>query len=428
VSRSARPASGHQLWVWYAPFQLGGVESYLLNMARETIAAGGKISIAAISNADGPLRAEFLATGARLLDWTAFSRAFSAQEPSTAIRSQIAMDLGEAQPDVIALNDCNDFSIGAAPLLRRVRPFCTIVDTFHIDSPAAEYLEFRQIFLDVLDGIATTNESVASRFRDRYPSSAPLSVRYIPNGATAAVGERRSADETLQLLYVGRLAQDQKRVLELPWLFDRLRASGKKFAATIVGDGPCRDALELEFANRGLAARVRLTGYLGPAEVQALLMEHDVLLNVSQFEGFSMSVLEAFAAGCVPVCTSVASLDRTAFVDGVNCRLFPTGELERLVDILRELTPVQLHAMSQEARATGGRFTSRHTYSRYQDFFRELRAKRPLLPWPENPAAALHMEWDLARHNPWLPKRRPLRRWIRFAWARMLTPGREVRP
>ena len=61
-----------------------------------------------------------------------------------------------------------------------------------------------------------------------------------------------------------------------------------------------------------------------------LYFEHDVLVNLSAFEGFSMSVLEALAAGCVPFCTEIASLDRSVFQDAVNCRLCPVERLERM--------------------------------------------------------------------------------------------------
>jgi glycosyltransferase involved in cell wall biosynthesis len=412
----ASSQTGRQLWIWYAPFQLGGVETYLLNMAREACAAGDQIWIAAVANADGPLREQFLAIGAQVLDWTAFRRAFAAQEASQLICSRMIEDLARIKPDLVALNDCNDFSIGTAPLLRKVRPFCTIVDTLHIDSPSDEYLGFRRIFLDVLDGIAATNQSIASRFRQKFPAS--LGVRYIPNGVPTPAKERRPPDETLRVLYVGRLAQEQKRILELPRLLQNLQARGKIFSATIVGDGHAREEFALELSKRGLHT-VRMAGYLSPTEVQGLLLSHDVLINLSEFEGFSMSVLEAFAAGCVPVCTEVAGLDRSAFVDGVNCHLFPVRQLERLVDILEELTPRILERMSRESRATGERFTAQRTYERYREFFSDLRATRTVAAWPGNAESLLHTQWDLSQDNPWLPKPHPLRRWAQSAWHRL---------
>jgi glycosyltransferase involved in cell wall biosynthesis len=415
------------LWVWYSPYGIGGVETYLLNMARETIDDGGAVWVAATKSAVGPLRDLFLKAGVQLLDWSTFHDAFMNKQSAEPIRHRMIADLARVQPTLLALNDCNELSMGAAPLLRRLRQYCTILDTLHIDSPIDQYLDFRRTFLDVLDGIAATNQNVIHRFRRSYPNAGDLEVRYIANGVTVLERERKPAGETLRLLYVGRLAQDQKRILDLPPLLERLKALGKAFTMTIAGDGPCREELAGDIARLGLNDRVRLTGYLSPQQVADLYFEHDVLVNLSTFEGFSMSVLEAFAAGCVPVCTEVASLDRSVFQDGVNCRLCPVGELDQMVDIWSALTPPSLRQLSVAAKTTGLRFTTNKTYLEYRELLASLRERRPLEPWPADAASVLGLDWDLSRHNPWLPRPHPLREFGRSTWRRVRKALNNVR-
>ena len=221
------------LWVWYSPFGMGGVETYLLNMAREAALDGVAVWVAATKSPDGPLRKMFVEAGVQLLDWSDFHAAYMAEHGSEPIRRRMIADLARVRPTVLALNDCSDFSIGVAPLLRRLRPYCTILDTFHIDSPSDQYLEFRRTFLDTVDGIAATNQNVIHRFRSRYPDAAHVEARYIANGVSIAERDRKPGDETLRMLYVGRLAQDQKRILELPVLLERLHARGRAFSMTI---------------------------------------------------------------------------------------------------------------------------------------------------------------------------------------------------
>ena len=407
------------LWVWYTPFGMGGVETYLLNMARESVCDGATVWVAATTEATGPLRELFLEAGVQLLDWSNFHYAYMAKQSGEPIRRRLIADLARIQPTMLALNDCNDFSMGAAPVLRRLRPYCTILDTFHIDSPVEQYMDFRSRFLDVIDGIAATNQNVIRRFRDRFPDFARLETRYIPNGVNVPDRRRQPAGETLRLLYVGRLAQDQKRILALPPLLERLRARRKSFAMTIVGDGPCREALESDIAHRRLTDCVRLTGYLPPRQVSDLYFENDVLVNVSSFEGFSMSVLEAFAAGCVPICTDIASLDRSVFLDGVNCRLCPVDQLEAMVEIWMALTPGTVEKLSIAARKTGLRFTATNTYLEYRKLLDGLREERPLRRWPADAAEALRTDWDLTQGNPWLARPHPLGTLARSAWARV---------
>jgi glycosyltransferase involved in cell wall biosynthesis len=412
-------AGKRHLWVWYTPYGMGGVETYLLNMARETVRDGAELWVAATTSAEGPLRERFRQAGARLLDWSDFHDAYMNKQSAEPVRRHIIRDLAHVRPTLLALNDCNDFSLGTVPLLRKLKPYCTILDTFHIDPPTSHYLDCRGKFLDVLDGIAATNESVIGRFRRRYPEAADLETRYIANGVCVPNRERKSPGETLRLLYVGRLAQDQKRILTLPPLLEGLRARGKKFAMTIVGDGPCRQELHAELDGRGLGDNVSLAGYLTPDEVVELYFEHDVFVNLSEFEGFSMSVLEAFAAGCVPVCTDIASLDRTVFRDGVNCRLCPVDRLDGMVDIWSGLTPALLERLSAAARMTGRSLSADRTYLGYRNLLADLRSRRPLRAWPADAESALSLKWDLTKHNPWIARPHPLLKLSRSVLTRV---------
>jgi len=407
------------LWIWYTPYGMGGVETYLLNMAREIKADGGTVWIAATTNSDGPLRESYLDAGVKLLDWSKFHAVFMNEQPHQPFKNQLLVDLAKIKPTLIALNDCNDFSIGTAPLLRRIKRYCTILDTFHIDSPIDQYLDFRRAFVDALDGIAATNQNVIDKFRNRFRDLSGVETRYIPNGVTVPEGARTPYDDTLRLIYVGRLVQDQKRILDLPRLLEKLLSRGKKFTATIVGDGPCREALELDLKQRGLSNLVRMTGYLPPAKVFRLYFNYDVLINLSTFEGFSMSLLESLAAGCVPVCTDVESLDHEVLQDGVNCRLCPVNELDRMVDIWSEFTPSSLQQLSSAARTTGRRFSSKATYAEYRDFVAALRERRPLQPWPEDTESILQFDWDLIKHNSGLSAANSLRSFGHTAWRLM---------
>ena len=107
----------------------------------------------------------FWSSGAQLLDWSGFHNAYMTKQPGEPVQRHLIDDLARIRPTLLALNDCNEFSMGAAPLLRRLRRYCTILDTFHIDSPVEQYLDFRGAFIDVIDGIAATNQNVIQRFR-----------------------------------------------------------------------------------------------------------------------------------------------------------------------------------------------------------------------------------------------------------------------
>jgi glycosyltransferase involved in cell wall biosynthesis len=71
----------------------------------------------------------------------------------------------------------------------------------------------------------------------------------------------------------------------------------------IVGDGPERAALEALAGELNIAHAVTFAGYR--SDVRALMPAFDVYLNTSAYEGVSLTILEAMAAGLPVVATSV---------------------------------------------------------------------------------------------------------------------------
>jgi len=414
-----------QLWIWYTPFGLGGVETFLLGMAREAVAAGARIAIASVHRDDGPLADAFAELGVEHFAWGGFYPAFMKREPRGPIRARILRDLAAFRPTLVALNDCSDFAIGVAPLLRRLRPFATVADTFHIDAPGDDYLEFRRSYLKSLDGIAGTNRRILDRFRNHFGRAASrIETRYVPNGVTVPNGERHRFDGTLRIVYVGRLAQKQKRIFELAPILGSLRDRGIEFEMTIAGQGDDRGELGRRLAAIGVRERVTFAGFVPPDRVPDLLRSHDVFLNVSDYEGFSMSLIEAMACGCIPVITDLPSLDREVLHDGENCRLVPAGEPREAAAILAGLTPEVLDRLGVGAEVSGRTLTTARTFEAYRTFVADLRGKRPLRPWPDQALRAIDVDWDFSKNNPWLARTHPLRTLARAVMGRDDADGR----
>ncbi|HKO54388.1 MAG TPA: hypothetical protein VJ276_00840, partial [Thermoanaerobaculia bacterium] len=158
-----------KLATWYTPRRLGGVEAFLHRYARHE----PELAIAATTSLDGPIET-------RVIDWTSFGAAFNRRTPSGPVCEQLQRGLNEMRPAVININDCLEFGIGAAPLLRRLKPFATIVDVMHIDHPDDAFLENRRPYLDALDGIIATSRHAIERFRAYHRTELP--ARYIPCG------------------------------------------------------------------------------------------------------------------------------------------------------------------------------------------------------------------------------------------------------
>jgi len=97
----------------------------------------------------------------------------------------------------------------------------------------------------------------------------------------------------------------------------------------VTGDGSLRAALERQAGALLPAGRWRFVGRLAPEELAALLARAEVYLSASWSDSTSVSLLEAMAAGAVPVVSDIAG-NREWVAEGDGARLFPCGDAAAL--------------------------------------------------------------------------------------------------
>ena len=96
----------------------------------------------------------------------------------------------------------------------------------------------------------------------------------------------------------------------LGWLriMARLADAGVAFRLALAGERPReRDAEATRLLQR-LAGRVEVDAFLDADAYRALLLRSDVFLSCARHEFFGISVVEAIAAGCVPVLPDALSI------------------------------------------------------------------------------------------------------------------------
>lgn len=132
-------------------------------------------------------------------------------------------------------------------------------------------------------------------------------VQVLPNAVDLDAwtpAERLPAADPPRVLSVMRLTA-VKRAVPLARILCTV-AEQADLRATIIGDGPERDAVQRHLNRHGLRDRVELTGALDRAEIRRHLREASVFLAPAHRESFGIAALEARAAG-VPVVASVHS-------------------------------------------------------------------------------------------------------------------------
>jgi glycosyltransferase involved in cell wall biosynthesis len=120
----------------------------------------------------------------------------------------------------------------------------------------------------------------------------------------------------------------------------------------IAGDGPLRAQVQDEIERYDLREICLLWGEAKPAEVVALLSISDIFLySGTRGTNYSMAVLEAMAAGCAVVASTVPRSNARLLAEGRGIAIAP-GDAEALADALTRLCrePEQCRRMGDLAR------------------------------------------------------------------------------
>lgn len=163
-------------------------------------------------------------------------------------------------------------------------------------------------------------------------------ISTLPYGVTVP-GELRRSYQTrpLRIIYAGRVVQSQKRVWDFVPLMEQLVRTNIPFIFDAIGAGCEFKRLKHFFRTRLPAADVRFHPRVPHASMSTHWLNHDIFVQVSEFEGTSVSMLEAMAHGVVPVVTAVNS-----GIDGVirsheNGFVVPVGDMAAMAQVIAQL-------------------------------------------------------------------------------------------
>lgn len=183
-------------------------------------------------------------------------------------------------------------------------------------------------YLREADGHLAISSGIAEQIRQLHPKAAPTivfnSIARIPAIADALPWP------PLQLLYIGRLNNRQKRVDVLLDGLAELR--GIDWSLTIVGDGPDRSQLEEQARALAIVDRIRWMGW--QKDPWALDLSAHFLMLTSDYEGFPMVLLEALARGVPVLSTDCPTGPRDIVVPQKNGYLVPVHDPQAIAETL----------------------------------------------------------------------------------------------
>jgi glycosyltransferase involved in cell wall biosynthesis len=182
---------------------------------------------------------------------------------------------------------------------------------------------FLEVAAEVLEGapspeLRDIGASIAARAGVLHPGCSLERLLAGPrSGAGAAAGDAGSAGDTADAAggagAAGDAAAGPLIIWNHRWEYDknpapffrtleRLSAEGLEFRLALLGENPQYHPKEFEAARRSLEKHIVQYGYLDDREAyEQLLLAGDIVVSTSVQENFGISVVEAVAAGCLPL-------------------------------------------------------------------------------------------------------------------------------
>jgi glycosyltransferase involved in cell wall biosynthesis len=249
------------------------------------------------------------------------------------------------------------------PYLRAVSPDVAFVDMSHVEEPHwlnGGHPRFGVGYQDMLELNITTTENLAKWMQSHGADGARIEVMY-----TGVRSVQSTIDDKCRIraelgipidmpviVFAGRLCE-QKRPTTLAEILKNLREQGVEFHALVIGEGELKHQLVKLLDEYQLTNHVQMLGSVPHQRWLDILSASDILLMPSKYEGISIALLEALAAGVVPVVAKVGGQDEIVSADaGV---LIPQSDTELLeyVEAIRHLLsdPSALQQMSNSCKA-----------------------------------------------------------------------------
>ena len=333
-------------------FELGGVQTAILYSLEDLnkvynyrILVIGKIDREWIKNLPPLLQSYILGSG-------------SAGLPGGWVKGY--KTLKHLKPDLVISSLWKSTALSA--VFKLLNPTVLLAGFFH-SSYATHFIEaFNNKVLGHIQDFSFADSIVTKEFLEKFYKIKDAHVVSFVFGFRKPPGCKYFNPSEIKIAYFGRIspAKGVDRSLE----FCRLcKKDGLNFRFDIYGDGPV-DIYKKKIKKFDLEREVVIRGILPLQQVTEKMQAYDFLLQLSNYEGMALAVVEAMNCGLVPIVTPVGEIARYS-KDGFNAIwLNPSFDdnLTQLVDKLKEVVSKDgsYHALSVSAANT---FSNHKKYS-----------------------------------------------------------------
>lgn len=178
----------------------------------------------------------------------------------------------------------------------------------------------------------------------------------------------QNVKEELLFLNPGRITEQKNQVM-LCRVFDRLIKKGHPVHLLIAGDK--QDETIFAQMQPYFGSQIEYIGCR--SDIPQLMAKAGAMCLPSLWEGMPITLLEALAVGCIPICTPVGGI-KDVLIDGKNGLMTAhVDEEEYYHKVLQyiQLTPSQWEQMRKQARQTAEQYSMERTAKQYMKLYKQ---------------------------------------------------------
>jgi glycosyltransferase involved in cell wall biosynthesis len=295
-------AKGEKRLLMIVPWlTMGGADKYNLRMIEQLSARGWQVTVASTLEGDQVWLPEFTK---RTPDVFVMPHFLPLADRPRFLRSLIE----SRRPDAVMITN-SELGYLVLPYLRAHCPDVAYVDYCHMEEnywKNGGYPRYAARCQEQLELNIVSSRHLKSWMVDRGADASRIEIcttnedgeewKPDPQARVSVRAELSIEPQTPVLLYAGRLC-DQKQPRVFAGTMLELHKRGCNFVTIIAGDGPDRAMLE-EFSQRhGLSHHLRFMGAVPNTRMKLLAAASDMFFLPSLWEGVSLAIFEAMAAG-----------------------------------------------------------------------------------------------------------------------------------
>ncbi|MGJ7031895.1 glycosyltransferase family 4 protein [Niabella hirudinis] len=222
-------------------------------------------------------------------------------------------------------------------------------NAYHYDL-VDEFLNNRSFpFIDTVAAVSKSIEEVLLNKKLNH-----VNIRYLTYGAPIPKAVKNiERNDKFRIIFTGRFNEEQKRVSLVAKMLCKLVNEIPDAEAYMYGDGESLPDVLKIIETEGKGAPVYYGGLLTNDRIQEEFLKSHVYILLSNYEGLPVSLVEAMAAGVVPVCSNMRSGINQVIVNEQNGFVLNDAETE-LVRVIEKLKsdPQLWSRCSTDARST----------------------------------------------------------------------------